>query len=1110
MRRLARVLLAAIIVPVLVPAAARAASPAPPGFATTVTLVTGDKITLVGTGAVSITPARWPGRGQVSYSTWTAGGNVRVVPSDVARLVPGVLDPQLFDVTGLIRAGYDDATAASLPLIVRRPVGIAATVDSPLETVRSLPSIGAAAVRLPKGKAARLGAELAAPVSALGAGAHVWLDARVSAATVPAGPEAAADGRLDRNLTQIGAPAAWAAGLSGAGVRVAVLDTGVDATHPDLAGRVAVAENFTASPDATDHNGHGTHVASIVAGTGAAAHGDRRGVAFGATLLSGKVLGDDGTGSFSAIISGMEWAVGQGARVVNLSLGSDAPSTGADPLSLAVDTLSAAHGVLFVASAGNSGPAATTVGAPGAADHALTVGAVDRHDRLAGFSSRGPRLGDYAVKPDLAAPGVDIIAARAAGTSLGEPLSTVYTRLSGTSMAAPHVTGAAALLAQEHPQWTGERLKAVLVGTAAPDGENLFAGGSGRLDLAAAVPQQLLGPPAAIGLGLVSYPQAGLPPVERPVTLVNTGGAPLTVDLTADFQTPENRPAPDGMLAVSPARLTVPAHGTATATARVAVAMGGFGAFGGAVIATAPGQPALRVPVGVVKESTRHIVHLRATDRLGAAPPEMLATLVNLSDILSSPPDPILLVGGEATVRLVPGFYVVTAAIPTIDPGGGGGDDSIAEEVVPSVAIATLADVAVDRDRDVVLDAAAAVPLTARVSGVDTTPTDVHVFVSVRDRTGNRFVLGYDTSAQDVVEGRLLVQPTEAVRNGALELSSKWRLDTVGGGPTYDLVFAGPRFPAVLDYVADPRDLAAVDDTYRAPLAPVAYREGRFVFTELTPVSVAVFQDVPGAAPIRRTEYVTAGSGFDWFQCATLVTEAFGGIGQFCQAPEAYRARSTVEHGWLRAPLRTTVGVFRSATALQIGMNDLGDDAGHSGSVSDFVFAHRSYALYRNGVLVSEGADPLGSRPMPAGPATFRLTRTVELQPGALPLSTRVESSWTFTAIPPPTGRPAVTVPVVDAAVHLPVDAANRVPAGAPLVLDGSMTRGATVHVALSTDDGATWTPLDVRRHGTDAWRATVPPDLLVSGGLVSLRVEASDGAGGLMTQTILRACGVV
>ncbi|MGH3682619.1 MAG: S8 family serine peptidase, partial [Natronosporangium sp.] len=329
------VLLATLLVAVLglVPGPAAHAEPdlpdpaAPAGTDPTVTLVTGDRVTLrdSATGppvAATIEPARWPGR-VVSFRSTIVEGELRVVPSDVAHLVPSVLDPRLFEVSTLARSGLHDAASGSLPLIVQQTPELATT--GALTAGRPLPSIDAVAVALPKASAGAIGQVLAS-----GAPERVWLDAPVRAATAPAGPE---PGGLDRNLAQIGAPAAWQAGLSGAGVRVAVLDTGVDANHPDLVGQVAAQANFTDTPDPGDHNGHGTHVASVVAGTGMAAGGARRGVAFEATLLSGKVLDDRGVGSFSSIIAGMEWAVAQGARVVNLSLSSDAASTGRDPLS---------------------------------------------------------------------------------------------------------------------------------------------------------------------------------------------------------------------------------------------------------------------------------------------------------------------------------------------------------------------------------------------------------------------------------------------------------------------------------------------------------------------------------------------------------------------------------------------------------------------------------------------------------------------------------------------------------------------------------------------------------------------------------------------------------
>ncbi|MFD0539314.1 S8 family serine peptidase [Actinomadura luteofluorescens] len=130
-------------------------------------------------------------------------------------------------------------------------------------------------------------------------------------------------------MRQVGAPQAWSAGYTGEGAKVAVLDTGVDAGHPDLQGRIAETRNFSESADAADRVGHGTHVASTVAGTGAASRGERRGVAPRADLLIGKVLDDEGSGTDSSVIAGMEWAAPR-ADVVNMSLGG-APTDGTDP-----------------------------------------------------------------------------------------------------------------------------------------------------------------------------------------------------------------------------------------------------------------------------------------------------------------------------------------------------------------------------------------------------------------------------------------------------------------------------------------------------------------------------------------------------------------------------------------------------------------------------------------------------------------------------------------------------------------------------------------------------------------------------------------------------------
>ncbi|MFC7730815.1 S8 family serine peptidase [Actinomadura keratinilytica] len=536
-RRIGRALLGAVVVGGVIAAppgaadadggggngGAGAAGALPAGRSWTVTLLTGDVVrvrTVKGRPPLVTTT---PGKGRTNRmfrTSYRPDGHVVVTPADMAPLVGRVLDPDLFDVTTLIQQGYDDARTRELPLIVQRGNGVRprAALGGTLRETRDLPSIGAVAARQPKKDAARLGASLAPRTRTKAANdiRRIWLDRRIRASSAPASAPGAAQtatsafaartaqaAKLDRNLSRIGAPAAWEAGVTGRGVKVAVLDTGVDASHPDLKGRIAETANFSEAADAVDRVGHGTHVASIVAGSGAGAGGERRGVAPDASLLVGKVLDDEGYGTESSVIAGMEWAASR-AKVVNMSLGGD-PTDGSDPLAQALDRLTDRHGTLFVAAAGNTG-AVSSVGSPGSADAALTVGAVDGRDRLADFSSRGPRTGRYAAKPEIVAPGVDITAARAAGTSMGDALDAHYTSASGTSMATPHVAGAAALLLQKHPGWTPAQLKGALVGSASAVDGDAYERGAGRLDVAAAVTAPAVSLQAAPHLGTSAHP----------------------------------------------------------------------------------------------------------------------------------------------------------------------------------------------------------------------------------------------------------------------------------------------------------------------------------------------------------------------------------------------------------------------------------------------------------------------------------------------------------------------------------------------------------------------------------------------------------------------------
>jgi subtilisin family serine protease len=325
----------------------------------------------------------------------------------------------------------------------------------------------------------------------------------------------------------VGAPELWNQGITGTGIRIAVLDTGTDVTHPDLddrdfrrwssllnPGKVVDARSFVGGGcapllGATDGHGHGTHVAGIATGTGegtplSSDNGRYAGIAPDAELAVGKVLTDAGAGLNSDLLAALEWAATPagtttcsiGAHIVNLSLGSESRpqrlNTGSDVdlVSEMLNRLAVRYGTLFVAAAGNSGPfLGSVLEAPGGAAQALSVGAsakdydVNHDDTLSGdtcagyqqgandcsagpgsqppslsaFSSRGPS-GDLWLRPDVSAPGYNIVSAQAAtGAALaqndlnqGTRLDPLYATATGTSMATPATAGTAALLLQAY------------------------------------------------------------------------------------------------------------------------------------------------------------------------------------------------------------------------------------------------------------------------------------------------------------------------------------------------------------------------------------------------------------------------------------------------------------------------------------------------------------------------------------------------------------------------------------------------------------------------------------------------------------------------------------
>jgi subtilisin family serine protease len=649
----AAVLAATVSATAALPATAQASQPSgKQETPRTVTLITGDKVTVTKTGDTwdaRIEPAKRIGD-RVRFIKSVSPRGVTVIPSIAEPLIrSGKLDRALFDVTKLIELGYDDAHTAEIPLLVESSG--AKTLG---KVTRELPKVRMSAVATPKAKAVDLFANAA--------NTRIWLNGKAFPS-------------LDVSVPQVGGPAAWQAGFTGAGAKIAVLDTGYDAKHPDLAGIVKGEKDFLGEPSGMrDEVGHGTHVASTAAGRGA----KYTGVAKGADLLIGKVCSFSGC-PFDAILEGMQWAADSGARVVNMSLGGG-PGDGTDPIETAINRISAETGTLFVVAAGNYGPR-SKVASPAAADAALAVASVNKQDQFSSFSQPGPRIKDYAVKPDIAAPGEAIVAARAEGTLDDVAVDEHYARLDGTSMATPHVAGAAAIVAAQHPDWTGQQIKAALMASAHPINATVYQQGAGRLDVGRAVKQTIIPSTGSLSLGFVKFPH-NQPALSKQVTYRNTGTAPVTLALSLDvpaFRTDVNQ-------------VTVPAGGQSTVTVSFDHATAQVGEYGGRLVATS-GETVIQTSVGAYKEPESYDLTMKMIDRNGTELPAGAGGAIWVD--LDVADDVFDMMASNSPVRLPAGKYAVFGAVETAVPG----------QVQPTSTSAAEPEVDLRKDTVVTLDA---------------------------------------------------------------------------------------------------------------------------------------------------------------------------------------------------------------------------------------------------------------------------------------------------------------------------------------------------------------------------------------------------------------------
>ncbi|MEV0093807.1 S8 family serine peptidase [Streptomyces sp. NPDC050738] len=1084
----------AVAVAAFIPATAVHAAAPPPSHArgaaataataVSVPLPSGDTVTVERSGgtvrSATVTPA--PGREDMSFTTSTLGsGHVSVVPADAEPLLAaGRLDPRLFDVQALLDAGYGtkgDIAKGALGMIVQHGKGAAAA-----NKARS-----AAGSRAHPGHALpRLGMTAIAPRSRADA-ATTWKRLTSGTGTSPAGGVGKLwlDGRmhiaLDKSVPQIHAPQAWEDGYTGKGVTVAVLDTGWDSDHPDLAGRVSASSNFLGGDSAEDDNGHGTHVASTIAGIDST----YRGVAPDASLAVGKVCDSTGSCTTSAVLAGIDWAVNTvHAKVVSMSLGGPADET--DPAIAVINNLSEQTGTLFVVAAGNDGESGTaTVGAPAIANSALAVGAVDDNDQLAAFSSRGPRPSDNAVKPDITAPGVNIVAAKMGGG---------HTSKSGTSMATPHVAGSAALVAQAHPAWTGEQIKTALMESAEPTaGRSAYQQGTGRVDVGRAVEQTVLASPANLTTTADWSAGAGKD-TEHTVTFTNTGDTTTTLDLAIGKPlSPTAQPGNTEQFSVDRDNITVPAHGTATATVTSRASLLPHGPWSAILTASHEGKPVTRTILGINSPLPTHQVTINAVQRDGA-PATGTALMVNR---WTGDRYPVRLTAGTGTASVPEAQYWIGMTIIT-----GSGTDRTS--TLAATSVTPLADTAVG------LDARTAVPVGADVHDDKAQATAVQAALALPAGSAS-YTMSVVTTGTSA--GRSLYATPLAV-DGA-----KYRTFAVFAAKGASSQAPSPFFyhvtrswtggvPAHPSFSVTRRDLTDVRLGFHAQGAPAAGTTSAAPDDDtLLPLNI----DQSVSIPSTVHDYRTRG---DWLDRASIAgsqsivtsAQAFG--------PRALDrldfAAAVVGPGLPAAPLRRVGDSMLWASTPWFVDGDGtrgGTDWGASGTVT----------LAKDGRTVGSW-NAVGSGktvPVPAGNGHYTLSADVSRARSYAALSTRVQSVWGFDSTTDD-GSGAV----------LPLMAVRLTPRG--LDLSGSAARGATTrvdlavqrapgaaaatidstHLEVSWDDGATWHPVKIHpARGASPEHADLTAPAGAAFATLRASVLADDGSS--LTQTVTRAFGV-
>ena len=1006
---------------------------------------------------------------------------------------------------------------------------------------------------IPKDKATTFGSYLLSRPPSLPYGVEkIWLD-KVATAS------------LDQSVPMIGGDIARnILGYNGSGINIAILDTGIDKTHPDFfdpngTSKVIVYADETCKVvpmvncyhNPYDYFGHGTHVASIAAGTGAASNGRYVGVAPGARLMSVKVLNDQGFGFDSWILYGLLQTVqgffnGTKPDVISMSLGG-LPSDGSDPLSQLINLVVNTYNIPIAIAAGNSG-CHFCVSSPAAADSAIAVAATTKTASngsisIASFSSRGPRLDNYDIKPDISAPGVGVVAAcSSTATVIACPAGSRYVRLSGTSMATPHVSGSIALLLQQAKQrgitLTPREIKDILQSSSnvlapsfpsQPD-IDIYQQGAGLVRIDKALTADVAFDPAEISFGLVPVTTTSL---QSTFNVTNRGPTTINLNLSWDMHDVRTIQSPvytnssyADIVGLGQTQLTIPAGASVAVTLTINAANAPtekmWSVFSGRIFASINNTAVAHAIFGFTKEGPRQTAQVAGIDQQGNLAGFRVITFYDALDSHG-------LIGffvpldstGHVSLRLPLGTYnfmmgLVVNPFPPFPSG-----------YLSYYRIASLEVPVTDSPASITLDASKAGPvkLNLQADPSATRGLQQDEWLTYFRPDGTSFQFG-ETSLGGI--WYVYAVNTASPKLGTLIVYDRWlvsRTPEATSPVIYDLTMTSHIQQPTIHTVSDLSTLARTVASFHADV-PRAKGVGRWAFSTAFNQFISVAGVGPVVAPFQRTEYQTPNEAiFNEFFApdegpslfvlqSGFKTPYFGDFNY----GRVYTPGETFYEDFAAQPVhpKLTLAV-RQGNTLTLGGFEITDSFGHLGL---FINSHAlkfGIRVYVNGVLNATGYQlwlaPI-SVMLPPTPSTVEVQMTLRPDPSWSRLATSVTSDIVFRTrsnLQGPISLPSYNynvnglnmsnvVPESVSLTRLLIDVSTLAPAGA-------IINPANVTAQISLDDGADWIGASVVKLGGRGM--TVSADIPTMGPgpfLVSLRMDVIARPDIIYSQTIIRA----